>query len=38
MVIHGGESLTVGHLTNGPRTGTVEAEKLMEDAAKMWPA
>ena len=42
MVIHGRESLTVGHtvalcriLTNGPRTGTVEAEKLMEDAAKM---
>ena len=45
MVIHGRESLTVCHtvatcriLTNGPKAGTVEAEKLMEDAAKMWPA
>ena len=45
MVIHDRESLTVGHtvvtcriLTNGPKTGTVDAEKLMDDVTKMWPA
>ena len=43
MVLHGRESLTVGHtvalcslITNGPRPGTVEAEKLMNGAAKRW--
>ena len=43
MVLHGRESLSVGHtvalcrlITNGPRPGTVEAEKLMNQAAEKW--
>ena len=43
MVLHGRESLTVGHtialcrlMTNGPKPGTLEAEKLMDQAAKKW--